>query len=666
MQLIHARIRNFRSLRDVSVEIGGHTALIGGNGAGKSSLLKAIERFYLAGKSLEPDDYYGRDQTQAVEIELTFSNLTDEEAETFESRVREGKLTVTRVFDNTPSSGRYHGVVPSLPEFNTLRAIPQALPRRTAYNALRTSEARFADLPPGTSAPQMDEAMQTWEANHPDALSLNRDDGQFFGFQNAGRGALQRFTSFVFVPAVREASADAADAKASPIGRLLELVVRSSILQREDIAKFKEEVNTRYKALTSPENMPELGELAGRLTTDLRQLYSEAMVGLSWRESADMPVPLPNADVTLGDDGFGGPVDRQGHGLQRAFIFTLLQHLSRASRVEATSPEAEGEGDAAKAPAQAPALILAIEEPELYQHPTKQRHFSAVLRRLSAGALPGADGRTQVVFASHSPMFVSLPNVDEIRFVRRVDCEGQDYKHCELRALDLEQVAGKLETASQAAPGTYSAATLAPRLHILGPELAEGFFADGVVLVEGPSDRAALYAVADRLGVNFESAGIAVLPVVGKNNLDRPLVIFRELGIPTYPIWDCDGVEEATQNLRVLRAADPDAEHTEAAPETLVKERYAHFAGKLEKTLIAELGQSVYDAALAAACAEFDAPAGRDAQKSPEIMKRLLALAEEQGATSPTLESLVETIWVQLRGVAISKAAGEALTGEPG
>lgn len=665
MQLTHARIRNFRSLRDVSVEFGGHTAFIGGNGAGKSSLLKAIERFYLPAKNLEPDDFYGRDQTQPVEIELTFSKLTDEELQTFESRVRDGKLTVTRVFDNTTSSGRYHGVVLSLPEFNTLRAIPQAMPRRAAYNALRGSEARFADLPPGTSAPQMEEVMRAWEAIHPDALSLNRDDGQFFGFQNAGRGALQRFTSFVFVPAVREASADAADGKTSPIGRLLELVVRSSILQREDIAKFKEEVNARYKALTSPDNMPELGELAGRLTSDLRQLYSEAMVGLSWRESADMPVPLPNADVTLGDDGFGGPVDRQGHGLQRAFIFTLLQHLSRASRIDSASAE-EGEGEAAKAPAQAPALILAIEEPELYQHPTKQRHFSAVLRRLSAGTLPGADGRTQVAFASHSPMFVSLPNVDEIRFVRRVDCEGQDYKQCELRALDLEQVARKLETASLAAPGSYSAATLAPRLHILGPELAEGFFADGVVLVEGPSDRAALHAVADRLGVNFESAGIAILPVVGKNNLDRPLVIFRELSIPTYPIWDCDRAEDSAQNLRVLRAADPDAEHAAAPLETVVTERYTHFAGTLEKTLIGELGQPVYDAALAAACAEFDAPAGRDAQKSPEIMKRLLVLAEEQDATSPTLEALVKTIWVQLRGVAITKPAGGALTEDAG
>lgn len=44
-----------------------------------------------------------------------------------------------------------------------------------------------------------------------------------------------------------------------------------------------------------------------------------------------MPVPRPVADVFLIDEGFGGPVDRLGHGLQRAFIFTLLQHLTRSA-----------------------------------------------------------------------------------------------------------------------------------------------------------------------------------------------------------------------------------------------------------------------------------------------------------------------------------------------
>src|SRR3546814_11996100 len=86
-----------------------------------------------------------------------------------------------------------------------------------------------------------------------------------------------------------------------------------------------------YQALVSADNMPELGALAGTLTADLRGLYQDAEVSLNWREIGEMPVPLPMADVFLKDDGFGGPVDRQGHGLQRAFIFPLPQHPARRS-----------------------------------------------------------------------------------------------------------------------------------------------------------------------------------------------------------------------------------------------------------------------------------------------------------------------------------------------
>lgn len=98
MQLERARIKNFRSLLNVEVSFGAHTALIGGNGAGKSSVLKAIEKFYATSKNCDADDFFGRDQTQPIEIELTFHQLSAGEALAFEGRVRDGRLVVTSIF----------------------------------------------------------------------------------------------------------------------------------------------------------------------------------------------------------------------------------------------------------------------------------------------------------------------------------------------------------------------------------------------------------------------------------------------------------------------------------------------------------------------------------------------------------------------------------------
>lgn len=655
MQLERAHIKNFRSLRDVEVTFGAHTALIGGNGAGKSSILKAIETFYSTSKACSADDFFGRDQSQPIEIELTFHKLSEMEAAAFDGRMRDGKLVVTRIFDQSSSSGRYHGVIPQIPDFVAIRAHATATPKRAAYNALRENNPVYADLPNAGSQTAVDQALMEWEANHPDQLVLLPDDGQFFGFQNNSRGKLQRHTSFVFIPAVREASADAADGKASVIGKLLELLVRSQILQRPDVQAFKATMTEAYQALVSPDNMPELGALAGTLTTDLRGLYQDAEVSLNWREIGEMPVPLPMADVFLKDDGFGGPVDRQGHGLQRAFIFTLLQHLARTTVPEndEETEEADNSGVApavALIPAQAPTLILAIEEPELYQHPTKQRHFADVLRGLSSGTLPGVEGHTQIIFGSHSPMFISMGKADEIRLTRRAMCDDSEFKQCALQALDLSNIAQKLSTGWNKPPEQYTAQTLIPRLHILGAELSEGFFANGVILVEGRSDKAALTATARMMGVSFEAAGIAILSAEGKANLDRPYVIFRELGIPTFVLWDCDqqlpeDKRSPATDIALSKLAKPDQQFQTAPATDLIADCYAHFEKTLELKLKEDLTPAIYEACLTAACEPFGVHPSKDSQKIPDVVYQTLLLAKEQGHESEMLTNLVRAMW---------------------
>lgn len=56
MKLTHVRIQNFRSCRDISIELGGMHALVGANNADKSSILRALDfLFNPSAKSLNEE-----------------------------------------------------------------------------------------------------------------------------------------------------------------------------------------------------------------------------------------------------------------------------------------------------------------------------------------------------------------------------------------------------------------------------------------------------------------------------------------------------------------------------------------------------------------------------------------------------------------------------------
>jgi putative ATP-dependent endonuclease of the OLD family len=665
MRLKRVHIRNFRSIRDATVEFSAQTAILGGNGAGKSTILRAIDRFYSPSANVELDDFFGRLPHEPIEIALTFVDFTDAEHDMFASRIHGGEMVVVRVFEagGSKSNGRYFGMSLQHSGFADLRATGGASARRDLYKALRGQGGDYAEfLPTVSRADDIPEALAGWEARFPEQCELIRDDGQFFGFANVANGKLQKATSFVFIPAIRDVSADAVDAKGAVIARLMELVVRSSILKRREIREWQARASSEYRELTNPSRLHELGDLSAELTRTLQVFYGEAGVALRWKPADELDIPLPSADVFLSDDGFEGPVDRKGHGLQRAFVLTLLQHLAKAiatdTSVEAGTPEdrasdmadgmeANGETPHEGVAVPMPGLILAIEEPELYQHPTKQRHFAKVLAQLADGTLPGVAGRMQIMFASHSSLFVSMDRFDEVRLARRVHVEGGAHKECRLTSSTLEAVAARLERAHGRSPGTFTGDSVRARLHIIDPEIAEGLFADAVVLVEGASDRAAIHAAAALNDIDLEARGIAVLPVAGKTNLDRPAAIFLELCVPTYLVWDCDkkgdkvdraGTNRALQLLMGVEKADA----VDAA--SVVSSNFTCFEGDLETTLRQEMGSDLFNTQLDLVKARYGVEGRDEAQKAPFIMAEVLSRAAEAGGRSRTLDAMVQSI----------------------
>jgi predicted ATP-dependent endonuclease of OLD family len=175
------------------------------------------------------------------------------------------------------------------------------------------------------------------------------------------------------------------------------------------------------------------------------------------------------------------------------------------------------------------------------------------------------------------------------------------------------------------------------------PWVNEGFFADVTVVVEGEGDRAAILGVATSMKHDFDSDGISVIPCTGKNNLDRPLVIFRCLGIPVYVVWDGDqghANAKAEDNRRILRLLGQSEEDWPCG----VKELHACFKAELEETLADEIGKDLFSRLLSEAKDQLDIAKEKYALKNPAVLQRIVEGASSEGKTSATLKGIVEKI----------------------
>lgn len=649
MKIKAVHIQNFRSILSVDIEFDSLTALVGRNGAGKSNILKATELFYLINPRLSVEDFYNRDVTSPIEITLTFTDLDADEKERFKSYIQNDELSVVRVL--TQTENKYHGSSLQNPDFKPLRSAGAAAELKDTYRRLR--EGNYPNLPPYSNKDTAMASIKQWEEEHGNVCVRERDDGQFFGFKQVGQGYLGKGTRFILIPAVRDAALDAQEGRGSAITELMDLVVRRTLFESQEVKSFQAEMEKKYNELFDPTKLEELSTLSENLTKTLKTYVLNASVNVSWETAGEIAIPQPRANVQLVEDGFLSEAGRTGHGLQRAFILTILQHLS-APR----SPQ----GEALNPPAKQPDLILAIEEPELYQHPSRQRHFAEVLVKLAANQIPGVARKVQVIYATHSPLMVSLDSFDQIRLIKKAPGGQGEPKVSTVVRRSLDDVAASISFA-HGEEQQFTGAALKPRLvTLMGPWFSEGFFGDVVVLVEGEGDRAAIVATARALNHTLDGNGIAVIPCIGKCNLVNAAAIFNAFGLPTYIIWDgdshlgqtagkcgscghnLDSKADPTENHRLLRLAGlPLTDWPEH-----VADNSACFKQKLETTMRSEIGDDLFDELVDNCKQQFGMNKRKDAIKNPALLAQVLIEARKMNRKSSTLESILERI-VKLR-----------------
>jgi len=634
MRMSKVEIANFRAIKSAEMSILPVTAIIGENNSGKSTFLRGVDLFFSSSPKVQKEDFHDHDVSEPIEITVEFDEICPDERDEFGSKVVHDKLRVTR---RIPFGSNAEFLVEALvyPGFSAIRDATGKAEKKKLFNEL----ADDYGMQKVAAADDVEATLLAWEAANPDLLESQRV-ANFFGAENVAVGKLKAKTEFVFVPAVKDARDELKDVRSSPVRSLLASIAKQAIENSEDYKGFIAEAEERLARLTSPENAPELAGISAGLTEILGRYYSGPKLDASWQGLSNLPITLPQPDVRVIDGKIQTDVEYVGHGMQRAIVFTLLEYMAR-QKFDARDGDGFGEAQSD--------IIIVIEEPELFQHPTKQRLFAQALSRIAEGFNPQTGIRVQVVYATHSPLLVSLPDAERVRAVRK------SYEDDELRisvhATSLEKCASTTADLRgyQLNVGKYGAG-----LHVVTADIAEGFFASAAVLVEGVSDVALLEAYYRRLGRDPLSEGIAIKSVDGKKKLDKPFLIFQELGVPTFLIFDNDQSDgevtsnpqkaksEAAWNHYLQRLAGVAVEACVDWPDTNAH-NFCAWDGSIDQYVRACAGEDPYEAALAQVAASFDLSSS-EGVKSPTVATGMLHILMEGGVKFDRLDAIIHAI----------------------
>ncbi len=645
-------VKNFRCIREETLDCDRLTVIIGRNGAGKSTFLQSLDKFFDTGASFSEEDFFNRQTEEMIEIRITFDTLQPKEIDEFSPYVYDQELIVTKrvSFENGIIIPRLYASKKQLPQFAEIRSISSKNDRRSQWNEF-VEAGTIQELEKGRSADHIEQMMQEYESAHPDMLQPIEQEVQFFGAKNIGGGKLDKFTKYVLVPAVREVTDETAGKKGA-IEQLLKMVVLRRVNSRSDIQAFKAEFEQQAREIYSTENLSEIKELSIEISIILDRFAPGSKLNLKWAEFEPPDLSPPNAVATLIEDEFEGDISHKGHGLQRALILTLLQYLAETS-VKNIANELESDEQATSEETattiEGPDLILAIEEPELYLHPSRCRHLSTLLYSLCQDTDAGPRTKTQVIYTSHSPYFLDLHRFDQIRLVRK-ERPATGIPQTEVTSYSLDTAASELAHICEKSPDCFTRSTFkAHAMSVMNVIVNEGFFSRTVVVVEGISDVGMLWKVQEVLELKWAERGIAIVPAGGKNNIDRPVVIFRGLGIPVYFVFDADAhhqgrSEEPKTKARNLRYQRMAGVVPVDFPDTQVHETWAVFREDIETTIENELGDDVFTRIRDEVAHELGYDEQSRVMKTIEGSAMFVERAYELGHRLPTLESITRIV----------------------
>lgn len=635
MKIESVHIENFRSFQNETIFFDDCTCLVGPNGGGKSTVLCALNVFFRETENsttdvvnLSAEDFHKKNTSTPIRITVTFVDLGAEAEADFMNYVRQGKLVISSesTFDpvlnkaESKQFGQRLGMDEFRVYFEATKAGKPAADLKEIYKLLRD---KFIDLPSVSTKEAMESALNAFEADHTDQCVLIPSEDQFYGFSR-GANRLAKHVQWVYIPAVKDVTAEQSENKSTALGKLLARTVRLTVKFDEAIQELREKTETNYDEILT-KNQGALDGLEKILANKLSLwAHPDASVKLVWQKDSKKAIQIdqPTARTIAGEGEFEGDLARLGHGFQRSYLLALLQVLA-------------GIGD----DKEVPRLLLGCEEPELYQHPPQARHLASVLEELSSQ-------NSQILLCTHNPVFVTGEGFESVRLIR-FDSVAKSSKCMQLKFDDVSTRLGTVTGDKPIKPEARAA-----KLHqVLQPALNEIFFTKNLVLVEGLEDIAVItsWMVVTGRWDEFRKKGIHIVPANGKSYLVQPLAIAQGFNIPVFTIFDADGNESNpghrdshkrdNETLLGLLGGDP---ATPFPTDTVWGQNYVMWPNSITELLKNEIPEPNFTECEAKANALYGHAGGL--QKNGLHIGSKLQFVFDSGIRPPSLEKLCDTI----------------------
>ena len=469
MKISKIHIENYRSIKQLDFSPNNYCALIGENNAGKSNVLKAINlvlgETWPSDRTFTEEDFNEYDTSKDIVIQIFFDTVVDEwrnnskcEVAGFELRGKAYKRRVkskpagTLVVDFICIDKRGKPCQhPATPYKEGERYTGQ-------YRQLKVTKELHEKIP----FIYVDVMRDYYRQDPSNRWSILR---RLFNDINTSLSSDKTTIDVDTIDGKKKLTRKQA----------FELKIKEaySFLQTEQFNEIEEKI--RNNSLEQMGIDPKDGNIAIRFDT-----YDSMNV-------------FKNLQLYVDQMGISTTADMVGAGLQSAIVIAIFR----------TYEEIKKEG-----------AIFAIEEPEVYLHPQKQRYFSSILSQLSKD--------NQVFITTHSPTFVRIYEPENVCLIRRNNADGTIAKLCaKEEIITTEKEALKIE-------------------NYFDNQRNEMFFAKGIILVEGATEKFVFPHAGRLLDIDIDRYGISVVECGGKGNLLTFAKVAAAFEIPYVVVADDD------------------------------------------------------------------------------------------------------------------------------